>query len=126
MADCLIRLTHPVSGQTVYAKWSSIVDAPTYIYRDLKAVTDDLEQWATEPLGFAFCDAEREEAQYTVDYRRGVNARRLQRLQERGCTELRSVRTGEELASFNRAGPDETELSIGDLVDRLIGELEGT
>lgn len=118
----LIRLTHSVTGDTYYFCWSGSCDAPAtsrMTETDLLAalLEDAAGTWPVSPTEGPEAKAERL-SRAAFESRMALS--RYDRVVSRGTSVCDSTRTGEEFASFNRAGTNEEQITTDEIIERYV------
>lgn len=104
MPRYIVKLTNPKDGRDYYLEWSTITDSPvTY-----GMSREEFEQHYREEYGISAMRTEWPE--------------RMARVDEKGTSSLLYISV-EDLVSHNRAGPDETPLSVEGILGRYCSGL---
>lgn len=125
MTHIILRLTDPRTGETGFVLWSTVCDALASGWMDLRELRDLAQEQALR-AGVVVRDGpeERYENHQVYLFESAKNQRSIGRAQLRGTSYLDRDITGEQVVEGNRAGPNESCLSLTELIDLAKKERE--
>ncbi len=97
MPTYIVKVIHPDDGRELFAEWSTIVDAPVSLFMEL-------EEFKSHYLTL-----------YGTEGMHGL-PRRLERVYQTGSSARHIEESGYELLSCNRAGENEREMGVSELI----------